>query len=85
MKNTYDNGKNVIAIVKELESEVELKYKLSGFKPDGFGDDAFSQKLAILSDMFEEDEKLGLCDAKSNRAEAYMQLSELYHTCGAWN
>ena len=85
MMNTYDKGKNVIAIVKELEKEVELKYKMSGFKPNGFGEDAYGEKLAILSEMYEEDEKLGLCGAKSNRTKAYMQLSELYHACGSWN
>lgn len=85
MKNNYDNGKNVIAIVKELEKEVDVKYARSGFKPNGFEDNMFDEKIAILADMYEEDEKLGLCGAKSNRAKAYMQLSELYHTCGSWN
>ena len=83
--NTYDEGKNAIAIVKELEKEVELKLMLSGFKADGFEDNAFDEKIAILSEMYEEDEKLGLCEAKSNRTKAYMQLSELYHACGSWN
>ena len=83
--NCYDEGKSVIAIVEELKKEVEVKYALSGFKPNGFEDNEFDEKIAILADMFEEDEKLGLCEAKSNRAKAYMQLSELYHACGSWN
>lgn len=79
------NEKSVIAIVKELENEVEIKYRRSGFEPDGFGDNAFDQKLCILAEMFEEDEKLGLCGSKTNRAEAYCQLSDLYKACGSWN
>ena len=77
--------KNDIALVKELEIEVNNKYKFSGHTPDGFEDSAFDTKLAILSDMWEEDEKLGLVKPKTPRAEAYIQLADLYKACGSWN
>ena len=77
--------KNVIALVKELENEVNLKYRLSGHKPDGFEDNAFDEKLSILSDMWEEDEKMGLVKSGTNRAAAYIQLADLYKACGSWN
>lgn len=85
--NKEDNtmNKNVIALVKELECEVDRKYKLSGLKPDGFEETAFDHKLAILSDMYEQDEELGLVDVKTNRFKAYMQLADLYKVCGSWN
>lgn len=77
--------KNVIALVKELENEVNTKYKFSGHKPNGFEDSAFDAKLAILSDMWDEDEKLGLVKSGTERAEAYIQLADLYKACGSWN
>ena len=77
--------KNVIALVKELENEVNIKYKFSGHNPAGFEESAFDEKLAILSEMWEEDEKLGLVKAGTARAEAYIQLADLYKACGSWN
>lgn len=78
-------SKNVIALVKEIENEVEIKYRRSGHQPNGFEDSAFDAKLAILSEMYELDEELGLVATGTPRLEAYLQLADLYKTCGSWN
>lgn len=76
---------NIIAIVEELKKNVEYRYTLNSHTPNGFEETAFDIKLTILSDLFEEDEKIGLCNKDSDGEKAYIQLAELYKACGSWN
>lgn len=74
--------KNTIAYTKELRNEVVMKLKLQGCKPDGFTTTMFDHALAILSEMYERDEEIGMDSAKS---KAYCELAEYYKACGSWN
>ena len=42
----------------------------------------FDYKLAILSDLYELDEELGM---PREKILAYAQVADLYKTCGSWN
>lgn len=78
--------KNVIACVQELKAEVDMRYRLGGYKPDGMSESAFDIKLGILAEMYERFEELKEADEnRDNKETAFCQLSELYHTCGSWN
>ena len=74
--------KNVIAYAQELQKKVDERYAISGHKPNGFGDNMYDYKLAILSDMYELDEELGM---PREKILAYAQVADLYKTCGSWN
>ena len=74
--------KNVIAYAQELQKKVDERYAISGHKPNGFGDNMFDYKLAILSDLYELDEELGM---PREKILAYAQVADLYKTCGSWN
>lgn len=74
--------KNVIAIVNEIENEVDRRYALSGHKPNGFGDTMYDHKLAILSDMYEADEAQGMTKEKE---KAYAQIADTYTASNSWN
>lgn len=82
MKGNKAMGKNVIAYTQELQREVDRRYALSGHKPDGFGDSMFEYKFAILSELYELDEELGMPEEK---ILAYAQVAELYKSCASWN
>lgn len=66
---------------QDIQREVDRRYKLSGFKPNGFEDDMWGEKFGILSEMYEQEEELGIAE---ERVIAYAQVAELYRTMGGW-
>lgn len=74
--------KDVIDYTQELQEKVDRRYALSGHKPNGFGDNMYDYKFAILSELYELDEELGMPREKNL---AYAQVADLYKACGSWN
>ncbi len=74
--------KNVIAYAQELQREVDKRYAISGHKPNGFGDNMYDYKFAILSEMYDLDEEFGM---PREKVFAYALVADLYRACGSWN
>jgi hypothetical protein len=74
--------KTVTEYTQEIQQEVDRRYESAGHKPNGFGDSMYAYKLAILSDLFEKDEELGMPRAKNT---AYGKVADIYEACGSWN
>lgn len=74
--------KTVTEYMQEIQQEVDRRYKIEGHKPNGFGDSMYSYKLAILSDLFEKDEQMGMPREKNT---AYGNVADIYEACGYWN
>ena len=69
-------------MIEELKKEVDRRLAASGENPEGFGASVFDSKLAILSEMYEREEELGIDPKKST---AYCTLADYYRACGSWN
>ena len=75
--------KNVAAIKKEIQQEVDRQYNIEGYIPDGFGDNMYQYKLSILVNMYEKEEELGTIP--KDREKAFAQIAEEYETLGGWS
>lgn len=65
--------------IKILEAEVEERFDPS--EVDGFEDSAPQIKLAILSDMYDNEPM----DISLSKELAYDRLATMYQTMSAWN
>lgn len=74
--------KKVFECVQELKKEVDRRYAMAAYKPNGFGDNMYEYKFAILSEMFELDSELGM---PREKLLAYAQISDLYDSCSSWS
>lgn len=75
----YENNYTCAEWMKVLEEEVEKRFDPK--EVNGFEDSAPSIKLAILSDMY-DDEPTGI---ELGKELAYDRLATMYATMSAWN
>jgi hypothetical protein len=75
--------KSIAILVEEIEKEVDTRYTLAGYTPDGFGDNMYQYKLGILAEMYEVDEATGKLTPE--RDIAYGKVAETFENLGSWN
>jgi hypothetical protein len=67
----------------DIMKEVDARYSLAGYNPEGFEDNMYSIKLGILAEMYEVDEATGKLTRE--RDSAYGKIAEKLEIMGGWN
>ncbi len=75
--------KSIKAHMTDIETEMNARYELAGYTPDGFEDSMYSIKLGILAEMYEVDEATGKLTPE--RDTAYGKIAEHLETMDGWN
>lgn len=66
----------------DIERELDARYTLSGYSPEGFEDNMYSIKLGILAEMYEVDEATG--KLSKDRDAAYGKLAQHLEFMAGW-
>lgn len=75
--------KNLQTIINDIETEMNARYTLSGYTPDGFEDSRQSILLGILAEMYEVEELAGKLTPE--RDTAYGKIAERLESSNSWN
>jgi NTP pyrophosphatase (non-canonical NTP hydrolase) len=77
MKKTIENH------IRDIENELNARYTLAGYTPEGFEDNMYSIKLGILAEMYEVEEATGKLTPE--RDTAYGKIAEHLENMDNWN
>ena len=75
--------KNITNHMNDIENEMNARYALAGYTPEGFEDSIYSIKLGILAEMYEVDETT--CKLTPERDKAYGKIAESLEVQNGWN
>lgn len=74
--------KRVERHIFDIERELDARYTLSGYSPEGYEDDMYSIKLGILAEMYEVDEATGRLT--KDRDTAYGKIAQHLEFMSSW-
>lgn len=74
--------KRIATHVNDIESELNDRYALAGYSPEGFEDSMYSIKLGILAEMYDADETTGKLTRE--RDTAYGVVAEQLENMDSW-
>lgn len=74
--------KSIAIHMSDIENELNARYALAGYTPDGFEDNMYSIKLGILAEMYEVEEATGKLTVE--RDTAYGKIAEHLENMGSW-
>jgi hypothetical protein len=74
--------KNIENHIRDIEKELDARYTLSGYAPEGFEDNMYSIKLGILAEMYEVEETTGKLTPE--RDTAYGKIAEKLENMESW-
>lgn len=74
--------KNIENHIHDIENELNARYTLSGYTPEGFEDNMYSIKLGILAEMYEVEEATGKLTPA--RDAAYGEIAERLENMGSF-
>lgn len=75
--------KSITIHMNDIETELNARYALAGYSPEGFEDSMYSIKLGILAEMYEVDEATG--KLTRDRDTAYGKIAEHLENMDSWS
>lgn len=75
--------KTVALHIEDIKKELDARYVLAGYAPNGFEDNMYSIKLGILAEMYEVEEMTGRLTYE--RESAYSKIADELDTRASWN